>query len=223
MNDKSRKQDAKKKVYLFHKNLIEIKEDLMNSMSVPFKTSSGTSWVPLESWLIPEGKIFISGKITQDTACEFVQKLLFLRQNAPGEKIRIYINSNGGEVYAGLLMYDALKSIKGDVDIICAGIAGSMAALILAGGQKGRRLILPHSKVMIHEPLVEGGVGGSATTIQRTAESILETKKLAVELLAADTGRKTNEIEHAISFDNFMNAEQAVTFGICDKIITDFV
>ena len=91
MNDKSRKQDAKKKVYLFHKNLIEIKEDLMNSMSVPFKTSSGTSWVPLESWLIPEGKIFISGKITQDTACEFVQKLLFLRQNAPGEKIRIYI------------------------------------------------------------------------------------------------------------------------------------
>lgn len=95
-----------------------------------------------------------------------------------------------------------------------------MAAIILAGGQKHNRLILPHSKVMVHEPLISGsGVSGSATSIQRTAESIMETKRIMTELLAQDTGRPVEEIYKAISYDNFMNAEEAVTFGICDAII----
>ncbi|MBR5179527.1 MAG: ATP-dependent Clp protease proteolytic subunit [Lachnospiraceae bacterium] len=195
----------------------------MVNTSVPFKTANGTSWVPLESWLIPEGRIFIKGDITQDAASEFVQKLMYLKNEKPEKKIRIYIDSKGGEVNAGLIIYDAIKAIRAEADIICIGMAASMAAILLAGGQKGRRFILPHSKVMIHEPLIAGGVGGSASTIQRTAESILETKRVSVDLLASDTGRSSKEIEKAISFDNYMNAGEAIAFGICDEIITNFV
>ena len=191
--------------------------------NVPYKSSNGSSWIPIESWLLPEGKLFIEGEITEETANEFIQKLMYMKKEKPEEKIRIYVNSRGGEVNAGMLIYDAIKGLKNEADIICIGIAASMAAIILAGGQKGHRFILPHSKVMIHEPLVAGGIGGSATTIQRTAESILETKRVSVELLASDTGKSIEDVEKAISFDNFMNAQEAVAFGICDRIITDFV
>lgn len=192
-------------------------------INVPYKTSNGSAWVPVESWLLPEGRIFIHGDITEEVAGEFIEKLLYLRNEKTDKRIRIYINSEGGEVNAGMLIYDAIKGLKNETDIICTGIAASMAALILAGGQKGRRFILPHSKVMIHEPLVAGGVGGSATTIQRTAESILETKRASVELLASDTGKSIADVEKAISFDNYMNAKEAVAFGICDRIITEIV
>jgi len=191
--------------------------------NVPYKSSNGSSWIPIESWLLPEGKLFIEGEITEETANEFIQKLMYMKKEKPEEKIRIYVNSRGGEVNAGMLIYDAIKGLKNEADIICIGIAASMAAIILAGGQKGHRFILPHSKVMIHEPLVAGGIGGSATTIQRTAESILETKRVSVELLASDTGKSIEDVEKAISFDNFMNAQEAVVFGICDGIIKNFV
>lgn len=191
--------------------------------NVPYKSSNGLAWIPIESWLLPEGKLFIEGEITEETANEFIQKLMYMKKEKPEEKIRIYVNSRGGEVNAGMLIYDAIKGLKNETDIICIGIAASMAAIILAGGQKGHRFILPHSKVMIHEPLVAGGIGGSATTIQRTAESILETKRVSVELLASDTGKSIEDVKKAISFDNFMNAQEAVAFGICDRIITDFV
>ena len=190
-------------------------------INVPYRTTNSSAWVPIESWLLPEGKIFLQGDITEEGASEFVQKLLYLKKEKPEEKIKIYVNSRGGEVNAGMLIYDSIKGLENETDIICTGMAASMAAIILAGGQKGHRFILPHSKVMIHEPLIAGGVGGSATTIQRTAESILETKKATAKLLAADTGKSIEEVEKAISFDNYMNAEEAVAFGICDKIITD--
>ena len=102
-------------------------------------------------------------------------------------------------------------------------MAASMAAVILAGGKKGHRYILPHSKTMIHEPLISGGVGGSATSIQRTSESIMETKRLTVELLAKDTGKKEKEIETVVSFDNYMNAEESIAFGLCDSIEYELV
>ena len=100
----------------------------------------------------------------------------------------------------------------------CTGMASSMGAVILAGGQKGRRFILPHSKVMIHEPLISGGMGGSATSIKRTADSILETKAITNGILAKHTGKTVKEIDKATAFDNFMNAKEAVEFGICDEI-----
>ena len=98
-----------------------------------------------------------------------------------------------------------------------------MAAIILAGGKKGHRFILPHSRVMIHEPLISEGVGGSATSIQKTAESIMETKQLSVKLLANDTEKSVKEIERAITYDNYMNADEAIAFGICDSIETNVI
>lgn len=189
-------------------------------ISVPYRTSSGNSWIPIESHLLPEGKIFIKDEITSESACEFIQQVMYLRKDAPEKRIKIYVNSSGGEVNGGLVIYDTLKSLDVDFDIYCIGMAASMAAIILAAGKKGRRYILPHSKIMIHEPLISGGVGGSATSIQRTAESILETKRISVELLAADTGKSIEEVEKAISFDNYMNAKEAIEFGICDEIKT---
>ena len=191
--------------------------------NVPYKTSGGLSLIPIESWLISEGKLFIHGEITENTASEFVQKLMYLRKEKPDERIKVYVNSIGGNLNAGKLIYDAIKSQKSKIDIICTGMAASMAAIILAGGQKGRRYILPRSEVMIHEPFVEGGVGGSSDSIRRTAETLLRNKREAIELLAADTGKSAAEVEKAISYDHYMTAKEAIAFGICDKIIKDFV
>lgn len=105
----------------------------------------------------------------------------------------------------------------------CIGLAASMAAIILAGGNNGHRGLLVHSKIMIHEPLIAGGVGGSATSIKRTAESIMETKKLSVQLLAADIGKNEEEVEKAIAFDNYMNADEALCFGLVDYIETSII
>ena len=189
-------------------------------MQVIVKTCSGISLVPLESRLLSERKIFIQGEITEETACSFEQKIIYLLTEDPDKRIDVYIDSPGGSVSAGLHIYDTIKSLHTETNMWCRGTAASMGAIILAGGQKGRRFILPHAKVMIHEPLVSGGVGGCAASIQRTAESIMETKRLTIELLAADTGKRKTEIEKAISFDNYMNAREAVRFGICDKVVS---
>lgn len=126
-----------------------------------------------------------------------------------------------GEVNAGLLIYDQLRGMPDTpVNLYCVGLAASMAAILLSGGQKGRRLILPNSKVMIHSPYLSGGVGGDAESIQRTADSIRETKETIIKLLSENTGRSAEEIELAIRYDNTMGAEEAVRFGICDRIVS---
>ena len=191
--------------------------------NITYKTSSGNAIIPIESYLLPQNKLFIIGEIDDSTASEFIQKLMFLEANGSDDMLKIYINSHGGEITSGLLIYDTLKSLQAEYEIYCIGSALSMAAIILAGGQKGRRLILPHSKVMIHEPLVNRGIGGSASTIQRTAESVLEAKQIAIELLASDTGQTKEVIEKALMYDNYMNSDDAVNFGICDKVVTNII
>lgn len=187
----------------------------MNSI---IKSSNGITMVPIECRLLSDRKLFIEGEITATTACEFVRAVMLLVKEDPEKPIDIYINSPGGEVNAGLLIYDTLKGIATEINLHCVGMAASMAAIILASGKKNHRYILRHSRTMIHEPLISGGVGGSATSIKRTAESILETKRISIELLAADTGRSPDEVEAAISFDNYMNAEESIAFGLCDSI-----
>lgn len=190
-------------------------------MQIIKKSSSGIQSIPLNSILLSQRKVFLSDTITMESANTIIQQLLFLESEDSSSPIEIYISSPGGEVNAGLMLYDQLKGMNNiPIKMYCTGLAASMAAIILAGGQKHNRLILPHSKVMVHEPLISGsGVSGSATSIQRTAESIMETKRIMTELLAQDTGRPVEEIYKAISYDNFLNAEEAVTFGICDAII----
>lgn len=161
-------------------------------------------------------RLFLYGKVTDEMADEFLMQMLFLQnENSP---IDIYINSPGGSVNAGLVIYDLLQSATCEINIYVVGMAASMGAVILAGGQKGHRFILPHSKVMIHEPLIAGGMGGSASTIERTAESILETKRVINEILAHHTGKSIEEINEATCYDNIMNAQEAIDFGLCDEI-----
>lgn len=190
-------------------------------MNIIKKSNSGIQTLPLNSYWLSQRKIFISDSITMESANTAIQQLLFLECEDKAAPIEIYLSSPGGEVNAGLMLYDQLKGMNNlQIKTYCIGLAASMAAILLAGGQKGNRFILPHSKVMIHEPLILGGVGGSATSIQRTAESIMETKQITTRLLAQDTGKPIDLIEQAISYDNFMNAEQAVEFGICDAVVS---
>ena len=189
-------------------------------MQIIIKSCSGVHTASLESRLLADRKVYIQGEINDEMACGFEQQIQYLLSEDVEKPIDIYISTPGGSVAAGLHMYDVLKSIQVNTTMWCRGTAASMGAILLAGGQRGRRLILPHAKVMIHEPLIANGVGGSATSIQRTAESIMETKKLTVELLAADTCKSKIDIEKAIAFDNYMNAQEAVNFGIADKVVT---
>ena len=176
----------------------------------------GESIIPLRSKLLSDRNIFVTEPITSEHAVNFVQQLMYLSKT--DQPVNVYINSPGGEVTAGLLMYDAIQSFENELNIICLGQAASMAAVLLAAGQKGRRYITPHGKVMIHEVLVNGGIGGSATSISKFSESILETRDLVNGILAKHTDKSLEEINKETSFDNFMNAEKSVEFGICDKI-----
>ena len=186
--------------------------------SVEIESAHGIREVSLSTHHLMNRQVFITGDITQDSADTFLSELLYLK-NEGGEPISIYINSHGGEVNAGLMIYDIIQGFESEINMICAGIAASMAAILLAGGQAGRRYILPHSKVMIHEPLLANGVGGSATSIKNISDSILETRQIANGILAKHTGKTIKQIDKATSFDNYMNAEEAIRFGICDSIL----
>lgn len=190
--------------------------------SVEEETFNGIREIALKTKHFTNGRLFLTGEVTEEMANDFVSELLFLVDK--GEPVDIYINSPGGSVNAGLVIYDVIQACleKIEINMYCIGMAASMGALILAGGKKGHRFILPHSKVMIHEPLISGGMGGSATSIKKTADSILETKALTNGILAKHTGKTLKEINKATSFDNFMNAEEAVKFGICDEIRSIF-
>ncbi len=187
--------------------------------TIEVESVNGTREISLYTRHLMNRKVFLTGEINDDSAIEIVSQLMFL-QNESDETISIYINSPGGSVNAGLMIMDVIASMKVPVNMYCVGMAASMAAVILASGKKGRRYILPHSEVMIHEPLLSGGAGGSATSIKRKAESILETKDILNSILSAHTGRTVEEIDTATSYDNYMNAKECVEFGICDKIVT---
>lgn len=186
--------------------------------SVEVESAHGTREVSLKTRHLMNRNIFLTGSIDDEMANDFLSEFMYL-ENQSDEPINIYINSPGGQVNAGLMIYDTVQGSRVPVNMICAGLAASMAAIILAGGQNGRRYILKHSKVMIHEPLISGGLGGSATSIKNISESILETRKICNSILAQHTGKSVEAIDEATSFDNYMNAEEAIEFGLCDKTV----
>ena len=192
------------------------------SPSVEVESHNGIRELSIYTKHLTNRRIFLNGTIERDLANDIVAQLLYLQEESK-EPIYIYINSFGGEINAGLYIYDVLQSITVPVYMYCTGMAASMAAVLLAGGQKGRRFILPHSKTMIHEPLLAEGVGGSATSIRNISESILETKKIVNGILSKHTGKTVKEVDKATSFDNYMNAEKSVEFGICDKVVTSLL
>lgn len=204
--------------------MINIMENVTNNTtgrSIPAvdeEAVNGGRCVVLEHRHLANRKIFLTGTVDDDMANNFVMELLYLAGS--NQPVDIYINSPGGSVNAGLVIYDAIQSCadKIEINMYCIGMAASMGAVILAGGQKGRRFILPHSQVMIHEPLIPSGMGGNATSIKKTSEAILEVKALTNGILAKHTGKTIEEIDEATAFDNFMNAKEAIEFGLCDEI-----
>lgn len=186
--------------------------------SIEVESAHGVREVSLDTRHLMNRRIFIHGEINEHTANDFLSQMLYLEQESD-EPISIYINSPGGSVNAGLVIYDCIQASEVEINMICAGTAASMAAIIFAGGQKGHRYILPHSKVMIHEPLLAGGLGGSATSIKNISDSILETREIVNGILAKHTGKTVKEINKATSFDNYMNAKEAIEFGLCDEIM----
>ena len=182
-------------------------------------TSRGERTYDIYSRLLKDRIIILSEEVNDVTASLITAQLLFLESEDPGKDISLYINSPGGSVSAGLAIYDTMQFVKCDVSTICLGMAASMGAFLLAGGAKGKRLILPNAKVMIHQP--SGGAQGQATDIRIVAEEIDSTKKTLNRILAENTGRSLEEITRDTERDNYMTAEEAVAYGLVDKVISN--
>lgn len=190
-------------------------------MFVESKTAKGIYTVPIESRLLSNRSVFLTDEITHESVIEIVKQVMYLRSENDTEPIDLFLSTSGGEINAGLILYDMLTGMKQTpVRIICMGKAFSMGAVLLAAGQKGMRCVMPHSKVMIHEPLIQGGISGSTTSIQSIAESMVETRKLINGIMSRHTGKTLKQIEKATSYDHYFSAKEAVAFGIADNIVT---
>jgi ATP-dependent Clp protease protease subunit len=170
------------------------------------------------SRLLKERVIFLVGPVNDQSANLIVAQLLFLESENPDKDISLYINSPGGSVSAGMAIYDTMQFIKPDVSTLCTGLAASMGAFLLAAGAKGKRFSLPNSRVMIHQPL--GGAQGQAADIEIQAREILYLRERLNAILAEKTGREVEQISRDTDRDNFMSAEQAVDYGMIDKVLT---
>lgn len=181
------------------------------------KTGNGERAYDIFSRLLKDRIIFIDGEINDMSADLIVAQILFLESENPDKDISIYINSPGGSVTAGLAIYDTMKYVKCDIQTICMGQAASMAAILLAGGTKGKRYALPSSRVMIHQP--RGGVEGQESDISILAKEIIRLKKLSIEYLAKDTGKTVEEVANDIERDFFMSAQDALSYGVIDHVM----
>ena len=182
------------------------------------QTGRGERSYDIFSRLLNDRIIFLSDEVNDATASLVVAQMLFLEAQDPTKDISFYINSPGGSVTAGMAIYDTMQYIKCDVSTICIGMAASMGAFLLAAGTKGKRIALPHSEIMIHQPL--GGAQGQASDIKIRAELILRTRDMLNKILSEKTGRPIEQIEKDTDRDNFMTAEQALEYGLIDRIIT---
>lgn len=183
------------------------------------QTSRGERSYDIYSRLLKERIIFLGEEVNEVTASLTVAQLLFLEAEDPEKDIQLYINSPGGSVTAGMAIYDTMRYIKCDVSTICIGMAASMGAFLLAGGTKGKRLALPNAEIMIHQPL--GGAQGQATEIEIAAKHILRTKQKLNSILAENCGQPYDVIAADAERDNWKSAEEAMQYGLIDKVITD--
>ena len=182
------------------------------------QSSRGERSFDIFSRLLRERIIFLGTPVDDMVANLIVAQMLLLDSENPEKDIMLYINSPGGSVTAGLAIYDTMQHIRADVQTICLGQAASMGAFLLCSGAKGKRMALPHSRVLIHQPL--GGAQGQATDIEIHAKEILSLKKRLNNMYVQHTGKTLSAIEKAMERDNFMSAEEALNFGLIDKIIT---
>ena len=182
------------------------------------QTGKGERAYDIFSRLLNDRIVFLSDEVNDATASLVVAQLLFLEAQDPDKDIYFYINSPGGSVTAGMAIYDTMNFIKCDVSTICIGMAASMGAFLLSSGAKGKRIALPNSEIMIHQPL--GGARGQATDIKIQADLILRTRDNLNRILAENTGRSVEEIARDTERDNFMTANQALEYGLIDKVLS---
>jgi ATP-dependent Clp protease protease subunit len=195
----------------------EIKAQMLVPMVIE-KTSMGERAYDIFSRLLRERIIFLGGPINDEVANLVIAQLLFLQSEDPKKEISLYINSPGGVVTAGLAIIDTMRHIQPAVSTVCVGMAASMAAVMLAAGEKGKRFILPNAEVMIHQP--SGGAEGQAADIEITAKQILKLRERLNKILADSTGQTIKKIEGDVDRDFFMTAEESVKYGIVDKVLT---
>ena len=183
------------------------------------QTGRGERSYDIYSRLLADRIIFLGEEVSDASASLIVAQLLFLESQDPEKDIRLYINSPGGSISAGLAIYDTMQYIKCDVSTVCIGMAASMGAFLLTGGARGKRMALPNAEIMIHQPAISGGVKWQATEIQIVSDHILQTRRQLNRIMAQNTGRSEEEIAAATERDNYMSAAEALDFGIIDQII----
>lgn len=182
------------------------------------QTSRGERSYDIYSRLLKDRIIFLGEEVNEHTASIVVAQLLFLEAEDPKKDINFYINSPGGSIASGMAIYDTMRYIRPDVSTICIGLAASMGAFLLAAGTKGKRFALPNAEIMIHQPL--GGMSGQAEDLRIHAERIIRTREKLNRILSENTGQPLKRIAKDTDRDNFMDAEDAVTYGIIDKVIS---
>ena len=193
---------------------------MFNDALVPYvleQTSHGERSYDIYSRLLKDRIIFLSEEVNDVTASLVVAQLLFLDSEDTEKDIHFYINSPGGSISAGLAIYDTMQHVRADVSTVCVGMAASMGAFLLSGGAKGKRFILPNAEVMIHQPM--GGAQGQASDIKITADHILKTRERLNRILSENTGKPLDVIEADTERDNWLSAEEAVAYGLVDKVI----
>ncbi len=199
----------------------DIRSELTSNWLVPTvieKTSYGERAYDIYSRLLKDRIIMLGTPINDEVANIIVAQILFLESQDKTKDIKLYVNSPGGSVTAGLAIYDTMQHVSCDVSTICMGMAASMGAIILTGGAKGKRLALPNSEIMIHQPL--GGMEGQATDIKIHAERILKTREQLNKILQKHTGQNLKKIEADTERDNFMDPKEALAYGLIDKVIS---
>jgi ATP-dependent Clp protease protease subunit len=203
------------------RNPYDLRSELTSNWLVPTvieKTNYGERAYDIYSRLLKDRIIILGTAINDEVANTIVAQILFLESQDKTKDIKLYVNSPGGSVTAGLAIYDTMQHVSCDVSTICMGMAASMGAIILAGGAKGKRLALPNAEVMIHQPL--GGMEGQATDIKIHAEHILKTREQLNKIIQKHSGQSLKKIEEDTERDNFMSPKQAVEYGLIDKVIS---
>lgn len=187
-------------------------------MNVQVRSSNGITTMPIETRLLSTRNLFLEGEINEGTALSFVKQLMFLSAEAPDKPINVLINSPGGEINSGLVIYDAIQTSKTPIRLFCIGRAYSMAAFLFISGNHGRYM-LENSELMLHEPLLGGKVGGNTSSIKELSDSLIKTRDKLNKLLSKHSGHTVEEIEKATDHDHFYTAKESIDFGLCDEIV----
>lgn len=192
----------------------------MTTPNIIKETCEGTVCIPLRDALFQKREIYCTGEITQESASALILQLRYLQSESPSEEITLYINSPGGEVTGGLAVYDTMRAVSCPVKTVCIGMAASIAAILFCSGDQ--RKILPHARVMIHDPMVADGISGSALQIHNVARDMMKTRDTVGKILARHTGHTLEEVLEKTSTDCYFSAGEAVAWGLADCVIDRF-